>query len=133
MIEHSRNSAWSGAAEMRGLPSPRHVATPMSPAADKESLGARLRRLRVTRRLSQADLAAALDVSVPAVSGWEKDRSRPRHDRVEALSHVLGVSTAELLGTDTGRLPTDMLAENRAQIAHVVGTTPDKVRIIIEF
>ncbi|WP_428630847.1 helix-turn-helix domain-containing protein [Sphingopyxis sp.] len=98
-----------------------------------ESFGTRLRRLRVTRRLSQMQLASALSVSVPAISAWEKDRARPRHGRVEALGNVLGVSTAELLGSDGREFSPDMLAESRAHIARVVGTTPDKVRILIEF
>lgn len=98
-----------------------------------ESFGSRLRRLRVTRRLSQMQLAAHLDISVPAISAWEKDRTRPRHGRIEALGALLGVSTAELLGTDSGELSPDLLAESRAHIARVVGTTPDKVRILIEF
>ncbi len=101
--------------------------------SDIESFGARLRRLRVSRRLSQTQLAAHLSVSVPAISGWEKGRTRPRHGRIEALGALLGVSTAELLGTDSGKFSPDMLAESRAHIARVVGTTPDKVRILIEF
>ncbi len=98
-----------------------------------ESFGSRLRRLRVTRRFSQMQLAAHLNVSVPAISAWEKDRTRPRHGRIEALGALLGVSTAELLGTDGSEFSPDMLAESRAHIARVVGTTPDKVRILIEF
>ena len=95
-----------------------------------ESFGTRLRRLRVTRRLSQIQLATVLNVSVPAISAWEKDRSR--HRRVEALGAFLGVSTAELLGSADREFSSDMLAESRAQIARVMGTTPDKVRILIE-
>ncbi len=105
---------------------------PQSPAAT-ESFGTRLRRLRVTRRLSQMQLAADLNVSVPAISAWEKDRTRPRHGRIDALGALLGVSTAELLGSDGREFSPDMLAESRAHIARVVGTTPDKVRILIEF
>ncbi|WP_268239162.1 hypothetical protein [Sphingopyxis bauzanensis] len=42
---------------------------------------------------------------------------------------MLGVSTAEL---DSEFTPV-LLATSRADIARVVGTTPDKVRILIEF
>jgi len=134
MIENSWNPALLGASEARKLRPAQHLTAPTSvPSSVGESFGARVRRLRVNQRLSQTDLAAALDVSVPAVSGWEKDRSRQRHDRFDALSNILGVTVAELLGTDLRSFATDLLAENRAQIAHAVGTTPDKVRIIIEF
>jgi transcriptional regulator with XRE-family HTH domain len=98
-----------------------------------ETFGARLRRLRRSRRLSQAELASALNVSAPAISGWEKGRARPRHGRVAALGKMLGVSTAELLGSDDREFAPDLLAASRADIARVVGTTPDKVRILIEF
>lgn len=103
------------------------------PCRDDKSFGARLRRLRRMRRLSQTQLASALGVSVPAVSAWEKDRARPHHSRIGALGRILGVSAAELLGTDAGRLSTDLLAESRVEIARLVGTTPEKVRILIEF
>ncbi|MBJ7439776.1 MAG: helix-turn-helix transcriptional regulator [Sphingopyxis sp.] len=101
--------------------------------SETEAFGARLRRLRRTRQLSQAQIAAALGISVPAVSAWEKGGARPRHGRMEALSRLLGVSTAELLGSDDREFSPDMLAESRAHIARIVGTTPDKVRILIEF
>lgn len=103
------------------------------PYQNDESFGTRLRRLRRTRRLSQTQLASALRISVPAVSAWEKDRARPRHTRIEALGRILGVSNAELLGTDARRPSTDLLAESRVEIARLVGTTPEKVRILIEF
>lgn len=98
-----------------------------------ESFGTRLRRLRLTRRLSQMQLATSLHVSVPAISSWEKGRTRPRHRRIAALGELLGVSTAELLGGEAREFSSDRLDESRAHIARVVGTTPDKVRILIEF
>jgi transcriptional regulator with XRE-family HTH domain len=101
--------------------------------APRESFGVRLRRLRLKKRLSQVRLAAALDVSVPAVSAWEKDRARPKHGRLDALGRLLEVSVSELLGNDVPEFSPDMLAESRDQIARIVGTTPDKVRILIEF
>lgn len=106
---------------------------PQTAQSGTESFGARLRHLRVTRRLSQMQLAAYLNVSVPAISAWEKDRTRPRHGRIKALAELLRVSTAELLGGEGREFAPDMLAESRAHIARAVGTTPDKVRILIEF
>ncbi len=102
------------------------------PGPETETFGARLRRLRVTRGLSQTQLAAALNISVPAVSGWEKDRARPRHGRLAALGDLLGVSVAELMGNNDREFSPDFLAECRAQIARIVGTAPEKVRILIE-
>lgn len=120
------------AAEMTRMLTPQNIAGQQIPP-ENESFGARLRRLRVTRRFSQMHIAATLGVSVPAVSAWEKNRTRPRHGRIEALGQMLGVSVAELLGNMAHPLSHDILAESRAQIARAVGTTPDKVRILIEF
>ncbi len=103
------------------------------PAPIRESFGARLRRLRLKVGLGQIQLATALNVSAPAVSGWENDRTRPKHGRLDALGRLLGVSVSELLGDDVADFSSDMLAESRAQIARIVGTTPDKIRIVIEF
>ncbi len=102
-------------------------------ARDDASFGARLRQLRRTRGLSQTDLAARLNVSVPAISAWEKDRARPRHSRIAALGRILGVSDLDLLGQGHGAATSDPFAESRDQIARLVGTTPDKVRILIEY
>lgn len=102
-------------------------------ARDDASFGARLRQLRRTRGLSQTDLAARLNVSVPAISAWEKGRARPRHSRIAALGRILGVSDLDLLGQGHGAATPDPLAESRGQIARLVGTTPDKVRILIEY
>ncbi|MBK6413485.1 helix-turn-helix transcriptional regulator [Sphingopyxis sp.] len=98
-----------------------------------KSLGTRLRQLRVTHRRSQMQLATKFNVSVPAVSAWEHDRPRPRHGSIAALGKLLGVSTAELLGSNGREFSPDVLAESRAHIARVVGTTTEKVRILIGF
>jgi transcriptional regulator with XRE-family HTH domain len=55
------------------------------------SLGARIRRARERRQLSQEDLARAVGASVRAVGDWENNRRKPRN-RLGALEEVLGVS-----------------------------------------
>jgi transcriptional regulator with XRE-family HTH domain len=97
-----------------------------------ESLGARIRRLRMAKGLSQTDFAAALSVSTTAVCNWELDRTRPKISRLQAVASVLGVPANALLGRDSAGGLQEKLAQSREEIARLAGTTADKVRIIIE-
>ena len=97
-----------------------------------ESFGARLRRLRSAKGITQSEFATALSVSTAAVCSWEQDRSRPKVSRIHAIAALLSLSTAELLASGpTGQLH-EKLAQSREEIARIAGTTPEKVRIIIE-
>jgi transcriptional regulator with XRE-family HTH domain len=82
--------------------------------------------------LNQADVAERIGVSAPSVSGWEKGRARPKHDRMEALAAILGVQVSDLLGGFAPEGLHDLIERSREQIARTVGVAPDKVRIIVE-
>jgi len=98
-----------------------------------DEFAVRLQKLRIRRGLSQSDLAVAMNVSAPAISGWEKGRARPKEGRVQALADILQVPLGELLGeTEVGGIQA-LIDRSRGEIAHAVGTTADKVRIVIEF
>lgn len=62
-----------------------------------ESLGKRLRRIRLQRGMSLKRLASELGVSKPTLINWEKDRSFPRRVYVRELSVALRVSEHTLL------------------------------------
>ena len=51
--------------------------------------GTQIRRAREAKRLTQEQLAEALDVSRQAVSKWEMDLSRPAREKLERLSEAL--------------------------------------------
>lgn len=102
------------------------------PFATAESLGARIRRLRHQRHLTQSDLARQMGVSNPAVCGWELDRSLPQAGRLPALAAILGVNTSELVGTPDRSGLQGQVASARAAIAKAAGTTADRVRIYID-
>lgn len=100
-----------------------------------ETLGARLARLRRMQGLSKTDVADRLGISVTAICHWEQDRSRPKSARLQALSQLLGLSTADLLspeGAPGSQNLADLVARSRAEIARAAGTNPSKVRIVIE-
>jgi transcriptional regulator with XRE-family HTH domain len=100
-----------------------------------ETLGARLARLRRMQGLSKTEVADRLGISITAICHWEQDRSRPKAARLQSLSQLFGVSTADLLSDDgiAGRQNlADLVARTRAEIARVAGTNPSKVRIVIE-
>ncbi|PQM29027.1 XRE family transcriptional regulator [Sphingopyxis lindanitolerans] len=103
------------------------AASPADPA-----FGSRLQRLRAQAGLNQAQVAERMGVSAPSVSGWEKGRARPKHSRMAALAAILGVPTSELLGDHPPEALQDLIERSRAQIAMMVGTSADKVRIIVE-
>lgn len=64
-------------------------------AADTR-IGTRIRRARERKRMSQADLAEALQVSRSAINAWENDRAYPQSS-IGALEDVLDV---DLTGED---------------------------------
>jgi transcriptional regulator with XRE-family HTH domain len=100
-----------------------------------EGLGDRLCRLRRLKGLSKTDLAERLGVTVTSICYWEQGRSRPRLARLQQLAELLGTSPAELLSPETspgGDHLADLVTRMRAEIAHAAGTTPSKVRIVIE-
>lgn len=100
-----------------------------------ETLGQRLMRLRLSLGLTQTLMAQRLGVTVATISYWEHDRSRPKAARLRSLALLLGITVPELLGPeipqDTASLPL-LIARMRSEIASAAGTSPSKVRIVIE-
>jgi prephenate dehydratase len=52
------------------------------------SIAKRIKQARVDADLTQADLAAAVDVSQPTVNGWERGAFAPSRDRVERIAYA---------------------------------------------
>lgn len=94
--------------------------------------GANLKRLRIAKGLSQADIAAELGVSGPAISGWESGRARPKHDRLAPLATLLGVPAAQLLVDLSTDPAEDLISQGREKIARATGASPNRIRIFIE-
>lgn len=97
------------------------------------NFAANLKRLRMAKGLSQADIAAKLGVSGPSISGWEKGRARPKEDRLSDLAGLLGVPVTQLLVDPQPDMLHDLIDASREQIARATGVGLDRVRIIVEF
>jgi transcriptional regulator with XRE-family HTH domain len=139
------------AAQLRGEPvmalTKGHGAGPAKDELSKiETFGARLHRLRRDRGFTLVEFARRTKVSRPTVWSWEADRSTPRRSKTRILLEVLGVTADELFGTTgaaentrqdaamSGQAETLQHAINEAKerVADLAGTSPDKVRLIIE-
>ncbi len=68
---------------------------------EKTTIGQRIRALRRSKKLTQAQLAKIAGVSSPAVTEWEKDSYLPKAASLEAIASKLGV-TAEYILTGKG-------------------------------
>jgi len=64
------------------------------------SIGSTIKKLRHEQDMTQEQLAALLDLTPAAVSGWECDRNSPDISQIPLLSHIFGVSADVLLGID---------------------------------
>lgn len=67
------------------------------------SLGENIYKLRTDRRMSQGDLADALEVSRQSVSKWENDSAVPELEKLVKMSRLFGISLDELV---SGEAPT---------------------------
>lgn len=70
---------------------------------NKESIGQRIRALRHSKKLTQAQLAKIAGVSSPAVTEWEKDSYQPKAASLDALANEFQV-TSEYILTGKGQI-----------------------------
>ena len=76
-----------------------------------DTLGNRIKTMRLSRGMTQVDLAGALDVSRSAVAMWEKDEREPNLETIEAIADVFNVSMSSLVErkADDAPLPYGLL------------------------
>lgn len=60
-------------------------------------LGLNLKRIRTKKKMSQGDIARALEVHRAYVSGIENGKRNPTLATIEKLASALGVSASDLL------------------------------------
>ena len=88
----------------------------------------RLRKLRKSRELGQADVAAEMGVAIPTVSEWESGKKKPSRDRVMKLARFYGVS-ADWLLEDAGQLLGERITDpSEKQLLDAFRDAPDALR-----
>ncbi len=76
-------------------------------------IGARIRKYREEKGLSQKDFSKLIGVGNSRVSNWEQGINRPDADILADICRVLSVSPSELLDV---RLPSDELSDHERKI-----------------
>lgn len=74
----------------------------------KINIGENIKRLRRERELTQEQLAEVLNVSITAVSKWERNETYPDITLLFPLAHYFGVSLDELMGYDREHVEQDI-------------------------
>ncbi|MCI9083404.1 MAG: helix-turn-helix transcriptional regulator [Lachnospiraceae bacterium] len=77
-----------------------------------------IRKIRITRNLSQVQLAKELNVSKQTVSNWENDNILPSIEMLIKISKFFSVSTDYLLELDQRRY-IEITGLTDAQLEHV--------------
>lgn len=80
-------------------------------------LGEELRRARLARGLTQADLAERLDTDPETISRFERGSSLPSLTRLLDLAETLGVTVASLLGRASPRMTDELEDVGRSLLA----------------
>lgn len=62
------------------------------------SVGERIKKIRLSKGITQADLADSLDTTTAAISRYELGKRELRFAQVQTIAEVLGVSVFELYG-----------------------------------
>lgn len=77
--------------------------------------GYRLRELRVSKNLTQAQVASRLNLSKTTISGYENNIKTPSLDMLVNLSILYGVTSDYILGIDNRRM---LMTEGLTQRQH---------------
>jgi SOS-response transcriptional repressor LexA len=83
---------------------------------ENETIGQRIRALRRSKKLTQAQLAKIAGVSSPAVTEWEKDGYLPKAASLEAIATKFGVTTEYIL---TGKGDLEAMQKEQSNVAPV--------------
>lgn len=74
------------------------------------NIAQRIKDLRLSKHLTQKELAQLLNVKPTTVSGWELGRNEPSIDTLKDLARIFGVSVGYMAGA------TESLDENKTTI-----------------
>lgn len=91
-------------------------------------LSERIRHLRISRSMSQVELAEKLGVTKQSVSNWENDNIQPSIEMLVKISKALNISTDSLLSLDKRKYVevTGLSDEVIAHVQQVINDLLDK-------
>ena len=93
---------------------------------DVEMIGEQIKALRIARKMSQVDLASALNVSKQSVSNWENNNILPSVDMIKQLAHFFSCSADYLLELDNStKSYIDISELTIEQVAHISAIVDD--------
>ena len=90
------------------------------------TLGEKLTQARKAAGLTQADVAARLNVSRQAVSRWESGHSKPSTEKLLALGAFYGVSIDQLLNAGNSEEPTVEATPDLLEVEPIKPVIPEK-------
>ena len=90
-------------------------------------LNQQIRSLRLSRKMSQVELAQALHVTKQSVSNWENDNIQPSIEMLIKLAAVFSVSTDYLLGLNVQE-SIDVTGLSKTAISHLRRTISAPLR-----
>ena len=61
-------------------------------------LGDNIKKMSEEQHLTQDELGELLEISGKTISSWEKERSEPKIEMIEKLSHIFHCTSSQLLG-----------------------------------
>ena len=73
----------------------------------QETVGGRIRAMRLANNLTQEEFAKMLDVSRSAIAQWETDRAGQVRENLERIAKALKTSVGYLLSGETGSLQSE--------------------------
>lgn len=68
----------------------------------KQLIGLRIKTMRQSRKMTQADLARAINQSQSSITMYECGRREPDFETLEALADVFNVSLPSIVGDENG-------------------------------
>lgn len=112
------------------------------------SIGEKIKKLRLAKKMTQEMLARQLNVTVSAVSQWESGKTMPDLSALAPLCSLLAVSADDLLGIRTGERE-KTVRETRELVEHLaargnyaaafselrakIATYPEEAQLRMEF
>ena len=82
-------------------------------------LGEKIKEIRQANRITQVELARALNVTKQSVSNWENDNIQPSVELLKQIAVFFHCSVDYLLELDTGRKILDVSQLTTEQTAHI--------------